>query len=226
MISVIIPAYNEGGVIKHTVHAVNRQSDNVHEIIVVDGGSIDSTKKMAWNAGAKVIESPGKGRAVQMNYGAKRANGELLFFLHADTRPPHNFDSKIIQAVSEHFTAGCFRLKFDEDHFLLNAYAWFTRFDINAFRFGDQGLFVSRTVFEDIGGFREDHILMEDNEIVRRIKKFSEFKVLDAEVVTSARKYRENGIFKLQMVFSLIYILYKIGFSQKNLVRLYQRIIK
>lgn len=226
MISVIIPAYNEAGIIERTVHTVKRRSDDVHEIIVVDGGSNDSTQKMARNAGAKVVVSPNKGRAVQMNYGAEQATGKLLFFLHADTRPPSDFDSKISQAVADNCAAGCFRLNFDEDHFLLNTYAWFTRFDINVFRFGDQGLFVYRTVFEDIGGFREDHIVMEDNEIIKRIKKNAEFKVLNAKVTTSARKYRENGVIKLQMVFSLIYMLYKLGFSQKNLVQIYQRIIQ
>lgn len=226
MISVIIPVYNEAALIGKTIHAVKHRSGNVSEIIVVDGGSHDSTPKEARTAGAEVFSSPAKGRAIQMNYGAEQATGEILFFLHADTTPPFDFDRRIQQAVGSDRAAGCFRLGFDDNHFLLDTYAWFTRFDINAFRFGDQGLFISRTIFEDIGGFREDHLVMEDNEIVRRIKKKTKFKVLSAKVITSARKYKRNGVLRLQMVFLLIYILYKLGFSQKRLVKTYQKLIR
>ncbi len=225
MISVIIPVYNEAGLIGETINSVRHRSDNKLEIIVVDCGSDDSSSKEARIAGANVFLSPAKGRAVQMNYGAEQATGEILFFLHADTKPPLNFDRRIQQAVGSDRTAGCFRLDFDDSHFLLDTYAWFTRFDINAFRFGDQGLFISSTLFKDIGGFREDHLVMEDNEIVRRIKKKTQFKILSDEVITSARKYKKNGVLKLQLVFSLIYILYKLGFSQKRLVQIYQKLI-
>lgn len=226
MISIIIPAYNETGTIAETINSIKHRSEEISEIIVVDGGSNDSTQTEVRTAGAHLFLSPAKGRAIQMNYGAEQSSGEILFFLHADTKPPKNFDRQIKQVVSANHSAGCFRLDFDENHLLLDLYAWFTRFDINAFRFGDQGLFVRRSLFEDIGGFKEDHLVMEDNEIVRRIKKRASFKILASHVTTSARKYKQIGTLKLQVVFILIYTLYMVGLPQKNLAQLYQKLLQ
>jgi hypothetical protein len=116
-------------------------------------------------------------------------------------------------------------LSFDNDHFLLNFYAWCTRFDIDAFRFGDQSLFITAELFKQVGGFREDHIVMEDQEIVKRIKKTAPFKVLPDEVTTSSRKYLANGVVRLQCVFTLIFMLYKAGVSQSKLVLIYKKLI-
>lgn len=219
--SVIIPTYNEADIIAETVNEVKeRASRSVTEIIVVDGGSSDATVEQAKSAGAKVVTSPKKGRAAQMNYGADIAGGGILYFLHADSKPPAGFDKKACRAVSDGLQAGCFQLAFDEEHPLLNLYAWFTRFDIDAFRFGDQSLFILRDAFFAVEGFREDHLVMEDNEMVRRIKKSYSFVVLDDAVETSARAYLTTGVIKLQLVFLLIYTLYFLGFDQDYLVRL------
>jgi rSAM/selenodomain-associated transferase 2 len=217
-LSVIIPTYNEENQVQSTIEAVQRRSgDLLEEIIVVDGGSTDATVEKARLARARVFESPMKGRAAQMNYGAEQANADILYFLHADSRPPANFAGSVKQAVAKGADAGCFRLAFDDNHFLLNAYAWFTRFDVDAFRYGDQSLFIKRKVFKNIGGFLEDHIVMEDNEIVRRIKKDYSFTILEDAVETSARTYREVGVIKLQLIFTLIYILYFAGIEQESL---------
>ncbi len=223
-ISVIIPTYNEADVIGETIgKARSYGGDDVSEIIVVDGGSSDATLKEARQAGATTIESPQKGRAAQMNAGAGHAGCDLLYFLHADSHPPPRYAAEILQAVEAGRDAGCFRLSFDDRHWLLRFYAWFTRFDIDLFRFGDQSLFMTRTAFFEIGGFREDHIVMEDQEIVRRVKRSFSFDILDAAVTTSARKYREVGIIRLQLVFGLIWSLYYLGIEQEQLVSVYHR---
>lgn len=225
-LSVIIPAYNEENFIVETIKNIKKRAgDFVSEIIIVDGGSRDETVEQAKLTGATVISSPRKGRAVQMNYGAEQARGDCLYFLHADSIPPLNFDQKIFQAVSKGFKAGCFQLAFDEDHYLLHFYAWCTRFDIDAFRFGDQSLFVTREAFMKSGGYREDHLVMEDNEIIRRIKDNCQFMILDDTVVTSARAYLEAGIIKLQLVFVIIYSLYFLGVNQESLVDFKRRIV-
>ncbi|HEX6983349.1 MAG TPA: TIGR04283 family arsenosugar biosynthesis glycosyltransferase [Balneolaceae bacterium] len=224
-LSIIIPTYNEVEVIEKTIAKI-RSEANTLEVIVVDGGSLDSTVKRAENAGATVITSPEKGRAAQMNFGAKHAKGDILYFLHADSLPPAGFAVQIKQAILSGHQAGCFQLSFDENHFLLKTYAWFTRFDVDAFRFGDQSLFITRSAFFEINGFSDDHIVMEDQEIVKRIKDKFSFTVLDETIVTSARKYRQVGFLKLQLIFVLIFMLYKLGINQRKLIIIYQKLVQ
>lgn len=226
-ISVVIPTYNEEATIAGTIRSVRDNSgEAVTEILVVDAGSSDATVREAQKAGATVLQSPRKGRAAQMNYGARHTRGEVLYFLHADSHPPKDFDRAILDAIQSGRDAGCFRLSFDDSHKLLKYYAWFSRFNITAFRFGDQSLFIRRNVFLQVGGFREDHIVMEDQEIVRRIKKSHAFTVLSKVVTTSARKYREVGVLKLQTIFFLIFSLYYLGVDQQKLASLYNRWIQ
>jgi rSAM/selenodomain-associated transferase 2 len=226
-VSVIIPTYNEEDSIATTIDTVREHGENqILKIIVVDGGSNDKTVERANSCGVDVLKSPRKGRAAQMNFGAAHAEGDILYFLHADSLPPENFTSQIQSAIQQGFDAGCFQLAFDRDHVLLNFYAWCTRFDINAFRFGDQSLFITRKAFNEVGGFREDHIVMEDNEIIRRIKQQFSFKILDDSVITSARKYNQVGVLKLQLIFTLIFLLYHLGFEQSKLVSILRKAIQ
>lgn len=224
-LTVIIPTYNEADFIGQTVDELKKRAgDFVSEIIIVDGGSNDATVEKAKSTGAKIISSPRKGRAAQMNYGAETAQGDILYFLHADSIPPADFDRAIVKAVSSGSEAGCFQLAFDEDHYLLNFYSWCTRFDIDAFRFGDQSLFIKRNAFFEAGGYREDHLVMEDNEIIRRIKSDYEFIILNDTVETSARAYLEMGIVRLQLAFTVIFLLYFLGVNQETLTDIKRRI--
>ncbi|MEO8713052.1 MAG: hypothetical protein ABI405_13055, partial [Parafilimonas sp.] len=106
------------------------------------------------------------------------------------------------------------------------ANAWFTRFNVNAVRFGDQSLFVTKEVFKKCGGFREDFYMMEDQEIIHRIKKYGKFIVMNDAVITSARKYLQNGIYRLQSIFFRIWFLYYMGYSQQYLLELHKRLIR
>lgn len=227
MISVIIPTFNEAAIIAQTIKTLRSfdKQQCIREIIVSDGNSTDSTIKIAQEAGAKVITTK-KGRAAQMNAASTIAQGEILYFLHADTRPPETFAQLIIDAYSNGYTSGCFRLEFDKEHWFLKANSWFTRFNINAFRFGDQSLFVSKNIFEKSGGFNENLIILEDQEIIPRLKKQGNFIVLPKPVITSSRKYILNGIYKTQIIYFLIYILYRCGVSQLNLLMIYKKLIK
>jgi rSAM/selenodomain-associated transferase 2 len=225
MISIIIPTFNEADQIITTIGQLNHTSNDHFEIIVSDGGSTDHTIGLAEKAGATVVSAPRKGRAAQMNAGAAIAAGEVLYFLHADTIPPEGYLVDIKEAVSNGYHAGCFMLSFDHPHWFLKANCWFTRFDVNAIRFGDQSLFVTKAAFEQSGGFSEGHIVLEDQELIKRLRKLVRFKVVKKPVVTSARKYLENGVYKTQGIFFIIYFLYIAGFSQERLVRTYKRLI-
>ncbi len=149
MFSVIIPTFNEAEHIGHTVQVLlqNRNVDLIDEIIIADGGSTDDTITRAVGQSVIVLSCKTKGRAGQMNEASAIAEGEILYFLHADTVPPDDFIEQILLARSEGFGSGCFRLKFDHAHWFLNANSWFTRFNINSVRFGDQSLFVRKNVF-------------------------------------------------------------------------------
>jgi rSAM/selenodomain-associated transferase 2 len=227
MISIIIPTWNEESTIKETIERLWEYDDLklVKEIIIVDGGSTDNTLQVAKNAAATVVKSPSKGRGAQMNYGTSVASENILYFLHADTIPPKNYSSDIASVISEGFSSGCYRLSFDHDHWFLKANCWFTRFNVNAVRFGDQSLFVTKIVFEKAGGFQEDLLMMEDQEIISRIKKHGKFIVMNRAVITSARKYIDNGIYRIQSIFFLIWLMYYLGYPQKKLLKLYRKLI-
>jgi len=227
MISVIIPVYNEEQQIHNTITQVlkNDLAKLVTEIIVSDGGSTDQTVTVAVQTGATICHSSKKGRAAQMNQGAAIAKGDLLYFLHADTIPPPGFSSEIMKVLNQRTKAGCFMLAFDHRHWFLKANSWFTRFNIDAIRFGDQSLFLTKDVFKATGGFNETLIVMEDQEIVKRIRRFSDFVVIKKYVLTSARKYIENGVYKTQFVFYLIFFMHRLGYSQEQLVKTYKKLL-
>ncbi len=117
-------------------------------------------------------------------------------------------------------------LAFDHPHWFLKANCWFTRFDVDAFHYGDQSLFVKCDLFHNAGGFCEKHIVFEDYHIIKQIKKRGRFTIVKKRVITSARKYLDNGIYKMQGVFYLMFFLYKMGLSQPRLIATYKRLIK
>lgn len=227
MISIIIPAYNE---VESLPKLISYLKSNTYghetEIIVSDGGSTDNTAIEVERAGAKCVHSIVKGRAAQMNFGASKANGSVLYFLHADSYPPITFINDIYDSLARNNQAGCFRLKFDDKHRLLLFYSWFSKFDVNFFRFGDQSLFITKELFEKLTGFDEHLIVMEDQVIVREIKRLAAFEIMNADVITSARKYKKVGIIKLQLIFTIIVLLFYLGVSQEALVSFYKKNIK
>ncbi|GAA4440873.1 TIGR04283 family arsenosugar biosynthesis glycosyltransferase [Pontibacter saemangeumensis] len=225
-ISVIIPTYNEAAAIGPLLQYLQRHMSPDTELIVADGGSDDGTRAISDQQGAQVIHCGQRGRGPQMNAGARASTGDLLYFLHADTFPPEAFEAHLRQAVQQGAGSGCYRLRFDLPHWFLHLNAWFTRFNVDALRFGDQSLFVRRDIFLSEGGFDERMQLLEDQEVIGRLRRRAPFVVLPQQVTTSARKYKAIGVYRLQAGYYFIYGLYRMGVPQERLVQVYKWVLR
>lgn len=225
-ISIIIPVLNEANYIKKVLLAIakNAGSNRIKEILVIDGGSTDQTTINAREYGATVINSK-KGRAVQMNVGATKATGEILYFLHVDSLPPKNFDLAIFQAFEDGHEVGCFQMRFNSDSRFLKFFAWCTRINHQICRGGDQSMFITNKVFHENNGFNENYIIYEDNEFIGRIYKLKPFKIIPSAVTTSARRYEERGMVMLQWHFGMIHLKYYMGAEPHELHQYYLRYI-
>lgn len=223
-ISIIIPTLNEAIRIAPLLTYLQEHSSakNIREILVVDGGSTDDTLEMASDFGA-IVYSAEKGRAKQMNLGARKAKGKILYFLHADTLPPRNFDTSILDAVSKDHEAGCFRMKFDTSNWFLSFFSWFSRINLKICRGGDQSLFITKRLFRKTKGFDENYVVYEDTEFIGRLYEKADFKVLPQRVVTSARKYKQKGTVKLQYHFGVIHLKNILGAGPEELYAYYKR---
>lgn len=164
-----------------------------------------------------------KGRAKQMNLGAKSASSEILYFLHADSFPPKNFDKLIINEVKKNNKAGCFRMQFDSNHWWLRLASWLTQFSWRACRGGDQSQFITKTLFNDIGGFDERFFIYEDNILINALYARKQFVVINKKLQTSARLYRKHGVWKLQYHFWTIYVKKWFGATAEELLAYYKK---
>lgn len=227
-ISIIIPIFNEVDAIHRLLlHIENSISKTIsYEIIVVDGGSTDGSQtEQNLNQKVKLIQSE-KGRAKQLNVGVDNAVGNILYFLHCDSFPPKNFDLEIQNQIQKGNQAGCFRMKFDYSHPVLWVSQWFTRINHISCRGGDQSLFVTKALFNNIGGYDENYIIYEDNEIIKRLYLQKQFVVIPKQLITSARRYRENGVWQLQYHFTVIHLKRRLGHSLESMLDYYRKNVK
>lgn len=169
------------------------------EIVVVDAQSEDQTAGIAQDLGVKLVPSDQRSRAHQMNLGAKVAIGRILWFVHADTKPPASFFEDITNAVQNGADLGGYRFKFDSDRILLRINSWFTRFNLLTFRGGDQTLFITRNAFDQLNGFDERFTIMEEYDLLQRASTGHIFKLIPKSVMVSARKYDYNSYLKVNL---------------------------
>lgn len=221
-ISIIIPVLNEANnlptVLKHI------QSYTAVEIIVVDGGSQDDTVELARSLNLQVIQS-NRGRACQMNAGAAVASGQILLFLHADTRLPPGFDRLIHQTLCQpRVVAGAFELKIDATMLGLRLVEWGVKWRSRLLQlpYGDQALFLRATTFHQMGGFPELPI-MEDFVFVRQVRRLGRIAIVPATVLTSGRRWQKLGIIRTTLVNQWVILGYFLGVSPTRIARWYRR---
>ena len=227
-ISIIIPTLNEARSIGQTVRFLLRHGGaQVYEVIISDGGSKDATCQLAEEAGAKVIHSPGKGRALQMNFGVEKSAGDVLYFVHADTQPPETFASDIETAMREGWRTGSFQYRFDSNKFMLRINSFFTRFSWLFCQGGDKTYFIRKSDFLALGGYDPDHVVMEEYDFLRRAKKEGlNYLIVPRQAIVSARKYDQNSWLRVQIANFVVFNLWAWGLAQPQTLRsLYVRML-
>jgi len=223
-LSIIIPVLNEAAQLHDTLIPLRALQQRGHEVIVVDGGSSDHSPAIARECADQVIDSA-RGRARQMNAGAAVARGDVLLFLHADTRLPEQADVLIFAALANTTAKwGRFDVQLSGNHALLRVVEALMnlRSRMSSIATGDQALFVRRAVFIKLGGYPEIP-LMEDIALCKLLKRRTRPANLSARVVTSSRRWEQRGIVRTIVLMWRVRLAYALGTSPHRLAQMYQQ---
>lgn len=219
---IVVPVLNESATLAEQLSRLSVLREQGTEVVLVDGGSVDNTREMVRAAGLMLIESE-RGRAIQMNAGARAVPSDVLIFLHADTHLPLG----AIAQVKQHLYRGGRWGRFDVR--IMGASAWLAviafcmnnRSRLTGIATGDQTLFMTREVFDTVGGFPVQP-LMEDIEMSKRLKRFSAPVCLSTSVETSGRRWEQNGVFNTILLMWRLRWAYWRGTPASELARLYR----
>ena len=218
-ISIIIPVFNEADIVVSALKHLASITDNRCEIILVDGGSKDRTKELARPYVDKLIDTHSSGRAIQMNAGAKKANGNQFLFLHCDTRLPDNFIDLILVCNSDW---GFFQVNLSGRKWMFRIIESMIniRSRLTRIATGDQALFINKEVFLALGGFATIP-LMEDVEICKRLRKQHKLECIKIPVLTSSRRWEKLGIWRTIFLMWRLRLSYFLGVSPNKLALKY-----
>ncbi len=228
-ISIIIPCFNEAENLSKKLPRITAISEkNIVEIIVVDCLKSSDELENICNPFPNVtyLKSKESGRAIQMNFGAKHAKNDVLLFLHADVSIPENYANLIFDTLKEN-DAGFFNYKFDKEGFWMRFNASFVKEKGTFTGGGDQCHFFKKETFNKLNGYNEEYVIMEDFELINRVKKQNiSYSIIKTPVTVSARKYEKNSWFKVSLINGYVFLLYKLGASPKRLERGYTRLLR
>jgi rSAM/selenodomain-associated transferase 2 len=219
-LSVIMPVLEEAKGIEAALHALTPLRRRGAEIIIVDGGSRDRTADLAQPLADRVIQAP-RGRATQMNAGAACAHGDVLLFLHADTRLPDEADRLALESLTQSgCTWGRFDVRFDRGRLPLIAFLMNRRSRLTGIATGDQAMFATREAFDRAGGF-PPIALMEDIALSARLKRLGRPLCLRAHVTTSPRRWQRHGTLRTVLLMWKLRLAYFFGADPKRLAKAY-----
>jgi rSAM/selenodomain-associated transferase 2 len=224
-ISVIIPTLNERAYLPATLDNLHQQTPRPDEILVVDGGSEDGTQEIAKRS-ATLLYSPNKSISAQMNFGASRARGALFLFLHADCRLEQKAFSDLLQCMNEvDVVGGGFQLELCGDRPLLDRYlSWSGSWNARRSHvyLGDHGIFCRRSIFLEIGGFPNVH-LMYEFELMRKLRSRGKLVQLNKKCYASARRFQRNGYWKTILLMRSLRTFYRLGLPIDRLEQIYRQ---
>ncbi len=221
-LSAVVPTLDEERTLGPTLARLARIAD---QIVVADGGSRDATREIATRAGALWLacEDEERGRGAQLAAGARRANGDVLLFVHADTLVPESARELILGALAQGALGGAFRIRFDASgwRYRLGERVASWRSSLTRTSFGDQAQFARRDTYELLGGFRP-WPLFEDYDFSRRLKRAGRVAILPAAVVTSARRFERLGPARTVLRNWHLLLRFHFGASPEELARSYR----
>jgi rSAM/selenodomain-associated transferase 2 len=227
-ISIIIPTLNEEATIAGLIDYLNACPEIVEcEILVADAGSTDKTQEIAHLKNIRIINCSIQCRATQMNEAAKKASGEVLYFVHADTIPPKNFVSDIRMAIARGHALGGYRFRFNPNKGMLRFNSYMTRFNLLSFRGGDQTLFITRSAWDILRGYDEKFVVMEEYDLLQRASsKGFLFYLMPSEVLVSDRKYHNNGWLRVNFANLVAMTLFRFHTSPLRIKKIYSSLLK
>ncbi len=223
-LTIIMPVLNEASDIEAALQALQSLRARGHELIVVDGGSADATARLAAGAADRVIDAP-RGRAHQMNAGAGVACGDVLLFLHADTRLPNDAGAIVVEALRQSGRCwGRFDVRIDSARPILRLVALMMnlRSRLTGICTGDQAIFVTAKAFTRVGGY-PPLALMEDIALSSQLRRCSKPVALRATAVTSARRWERNGVLRTIALMWWLRLRYFFGAAPAHLAEIYEQ---
>lgn len=222
-----MPVLNEAGVqaaeFEQCLQRLQQYRDSGHELIIIDGGSDDDSFEIAQRYADRTIQC-NRGRAIQMNAGARQTDADILLFLHADTQLPVNAIEAVTRTINQGHYWGRFNVRLADGHFLFRIIERLMnlRSCITGVATGDQVMFVRREIFETVGGYPRQP-LMEDIELSKRLRGLGWPACLRQKVIISSRRWRKFGIVRIVLLMWRLRLAYFLGVSAERLAEQYRQ---